>query len=60
MKSTASIAFVTKALYQEVAPKYASVKGQLKTKSNNWRCEQKLIVSHLQEHKNTSKSLIKE
>ena len=59
-KRAASIGFVKKALYREVAPKFALVKGQFKTEKDNWKCEQKVMLSHLQDHKNTLKSLIKE
>ena len=59
-KRAASIGFVKKALYREVTPKFALVKGQFKTEKDKWKCEQKVMLSHLQDHKNTLKPLIKE
>ena len=56
----ASIGFVKKALYQEVTPKFTLVKVQFKTKRDKWKCEQRVILSHFQDHKNTLKSLMKE
>ena len=55
-----SIGFVKKALYLEVTPKFVLVKGQFKTEIDKWKCERKVMLSHLQDHKNTLKSLIKE
>ena len=59
-RRAASIGFVKKALYQEVTPKFALVKGQFKTGRGKWKCEQRVMLSHLQDHKNMLKSLIKE
>ena len=59
-RRAASIGFVKKALYQEVTPKFALVKGQFKTGRDKWKCEQRVMLPHLQHHKNTLKSLIKE
>ena len=59
-RRAASIGFVKKALYQEVTPKFALVKGQFKTGRDKWKCEQRVMLSHLQDHQNTLKSFIKE
>ena len=59
-RRAASIGFVKKVLHQEVTPKFALAKGQFKTERDQWKCEQKVMLSHLQDHKNTLKSLIKE
>ena len=59
-RRAASIGFVKKALYQEVTPKFALGKGQFKTGRDKWKCEQRVMLSHLQDHKDTLKSLIKE
>ena len=36
------------------------MKRQFKTEIDKCKCEQKVMLSHLQDHKNTFKSLIKE
>ena len=59
-KRAASIDFVKKVLYQEVTPTFALVKGQFKKERDKWKCEQKVMLSHLQDQKNTLKSFIKE
>ena len=51
---------VKKAFYQEVTSKFELVKGQFKIERDKWKCEQRVMLPHLEDHKNMLKSLIKE
>ena len=52
--------FLRKTLYQKVAPKFELVKGQFKTERDQWKSEQKVMLSYLQAHNNTLESFTKE
>ena len=54
------LALLKKALYLDVTRKFTFVKGQFKMEREKWKCEQKVMLSNLQDYKNTLKSLIKE
>ena len=49
-KRAASIGFVKKALYRKVTPKFALFKRQFKTEKDKSKYEQKVMLSHLQDH----------
>ena len=49
-RTTSSIAFIQKALYYEVTPTFAKVKGQFVNLTDQRSAEKKVLLSHLKNH----------
>ena len=50
-RTTSSIAFIQKALYYEVTPTFAKVKGQFINLKDQRSAEKKVLLSHLRNHR---------
>ena len=49
-RTTSSIAFIQKALYYEVTPTFAKIKGQCINLKDQHSAEKKVLHSHLKDH----------
>ena len=49
-KTVSSIGFITKALHNNVTPKFAQIKGQFVNRHKHIQAERKLVLSHLSKH----------
>ena len=55
-----SIAFIEKALYYEVTPTFAKVKGQFINLKDQRSAEKKVSLSHLKDHSSRLRKLLDE
>ena len=58
-KTTGSIGFIKKALYHEITPKFAQVQGNFINKNSKYKAEKSILLSHLNDHVRSLKSLCK-
>ena len=58
-KTVGSTGFIKKALYHEVIPKFAQVQGNFNKKNNKYKAEKSILLSHLNDHVCSLKSLCK-
>ena len=59
-RTTSSIAFIQKALYYEVTPTFAKVKGQFINLKDQRSAEKKELLSHLKDHRFRLRKLLEE
>ena len=56
-KTASSIGFIEHALYHQITPKFANVKGQFLHRADKWKAEKSIPLSHLKTHKKSVKNL---
>ena len=59
-RTASSIAFIQKALYYEVRPTFAKVKGQFTNLKYQRSAEKKELLSHLKDHRFSLRKLLEE
>ena len=57
-RKAADIGFVKKAIYLEVTPTFAKVKGQFKSSKDKWKAEKLILESSLKQHYKDLKGLL--
>ena len=57
-RTSGSIGFIKKALYNEVTPKFAQVKGNFININDRFKLEKSILLSHLNEHVRSNKLLV--
>ena len=55
--TASSIGFIEHALYHQITPKFANVKGQFLHTGDKWKAEKSILVSHLKTHKKSVDNL---
>ena len=56
-RTSSSIGFIYKAIYHEVTPTFAKVKGQFVNMKDKYKAEKSILQSHLTAHKHNLKDL---
>ena len=56
-KTISNIGFIEYALYHQLTPKFANVKGQFLHAVDKWKAEKSILLSHLKIHKKSVKNL---
>ena len=57
-RTAGSIGFIKKALYNDITPKFAQVKGNFVNNNDRYKSERSVLLSHLNEHILSYKKLI--
>ena len=55
--TASSTGFIEHALYHQITPKFANVKGQFLHTGDKWKAEKSILVSHLKTHKKSVDNL---
>ena len=56
-KTASSIGFIEHAIYRQITPKFANVKGQLLHTVDKWKAEKSILLSRLKTHEKAVKNL---